>query len=247
MDDTKLKYCRFCAEQKNGEELLDLNDYSYIYKELEEKLALFSVKCVDLSPHNNLPKTICFVCNTSLNNAYEFFNKVQHSQNVLGAVFYDETNVKHEVPIDSHYYDESKANVKAEFGSGTNHLDDPESELSSLENEVEVPIAEDDAELVVTYSGIPMFEKDAKVATPWESSVCKDPSWSSYPWLCKFCQVCTQFGTLQPAFTDINLLREHSENVHDLCCAFKCTDCSEQFDDFESFVEHARNHRTALR
>lgn len=238
MDDVKLKYCRFCAEQKNDVDLLDLEVYSYIYKELEEKLAFFSFNCVDLSPSCTLPRTICFLCNTSLNNAYEFFTKVKRSQNVLNDVFFKQYDVKLESPTESSFYDDSKVNIKAETIYEASQNDDSDSEVSNHEYAIEKPSSEGEQEFLVTYSGIPIFENDVKASSSWPHNVEVDQSWSGYPWHCKVCP---------ETFADIGLLREHSKSSHGLCCAFKCADCSEKFDDFEGFVHHARGHRISLR
>lgn len=42
-------------------------------------------------------------------------------------------------------------------------------------------------------------------------------------------------------------LRAHSKDSHNICYGFKCVDCEDDFNTFNSFIEHVRRHRTNLR
>ncbi|KAM3955780.1 zinc finger Y-chromosomal protein 1-like [Aphomia sociella] len=64
-----------------------------------------------------------------------------------------------------------------------------------------------------------------------------DVSWINYECYCKFCGL---------NCSDMVALREHCKEVHNSCCGFRCSDCQIEIEEFDMFVEHAREHVSEL-
>lgn len=138
MDDTKNTYCRLCAESKPHSQLNNLQYDEETYNKIVKSLARFDIE-VNLNV-NILPRTVCFVCIKSLEQAFDFVTAVEQAQITImdfvlvqpikrdesdlgeGNVFYeppcvdveDDINVKHEVDEDPGEYNECGFSTKCE-------------------------------------------------------------------------------------------------------------------------------------
>ncbi|XP_045508318.1 zinc finger protein 506-like [Colias croceus] len=224
-------YCRFCAEQKNSDKMLNLNEESKS-KEVHKKLSFLNAIYVDLINNNGLPKTICFICYDALDKAYEFLNTVMRSQNVLSSLF----NREEYVSEDDRAYDDLLEEVKTENYLEQNMLDikkidvkkEPKDELNDDLNVQDIFDA--------AIRNIPEMTIYANEESNLKKSVSK---WSNYPWTCAYCNI---------EFLDITTLRLHSRVTHGRCNAFTCVYCKNyDCSNFDLFINHVRKHKRKLR
>lgn len=87
MDSNKNAYCRFCAEPKSSDKLLNLQTDGNKHGEVTYKLTFLNANYVNVSNQDSLPKTICFVCYDLLNKSYNFLNGVKRAQGILTSIF----------------------------------------------------------------------------------------------------------------------------------------------------------------
>jgi hypothetical protein len=249
-------HCRFCAELKSSDELLDLTLHGETYLEFIKILQFLKVDFVDLSWTDELPKTTCEPCSTAFNDAFFFFKKVQQSQAFLKAYY--------GVPIMKPAENETKeaiveANVnpsQSQPKDAYSFQADVEDGMSSLQENYSVPIVEmrcddsasssDSEPKKRTYKARP--KKKRKQSTVYRKPRVRKPaekkarvmkgSWNLYKWICIHCNV--KCDTMYE-------LRTHSKDSHNICYGFKCVDCEDDFNTFNSFIEHVRRHRLNLR
>ncbi|CAH2988196.1 unnamed protein product [Chilo suppressalis] len=87
MENIENTYCRFCAEPKGADKVLNLQNDGEKCNDIILKLAFVNALYVNVNDDSLLPKTVCFVCYDSLNKAYEFLDRVKRSQDVLFSLF----------------------------------------------------------------------------------------------------------------------------------------------------------------
>lgn len=78
----KLFHCRFCSEEKQYHDLLDLSKDEETMEEILKATIALKIDYLNLKDRF-LPKTLCERCYTSFIRAQKFLNKVKHSQDVL--------------------------------------------------------------------------------------------------------------------------------------------------------------------
>lgn len=258
-------FCRFCAERKRPEKLVDLERDLTKMDETVLKLGYLKNSPVDLSNENSLPKTVCFVCWESLNKAYEFFNKLAQAQTILADLYHKNTALKYDYSddentgFDDNYPDtrtvESNILMKNETQS-IQHSSPPvpSVKLELKEESLDCSRTDEPAGNSETYEqslnvqaildaamGELPFTADLTLYAKEVPLVRKKgiKHWKDYQWFCWDCN--TEFLTME-------LLRIHSKEVHKTCATFTCIDCRDFTNgNFESFVGHVRKHRKNLR
>ncbi|XP_059062480.1 gastrula zinc finger protein XlCGF58.1-like [Achroia grisella] len=198
-------YCRFCAENTNPPQYIDLASDSRTKTDVMTKLAFFNINIIDFSD-KTLPEAVCLKCYDVFRSCYEFFVKIKDSQVVLSNQYKLLKNenvpsscVKNESgDLDECKTEEIYANYDINTGINTECLND--------------------------------FVFDTETAK-------RDVSWTSYMFPCKFCD---------EECIDMMGLRDHCKELHSSCSGFRCADCHIGFNDFISFVDHAREHRKEL-
>lgn len=185
-------YCRFCAELRSSEKLLNLQTDAIKQNEIVAKLALLNAIIIDISNRDSLPKTICFVCYDSLNKAYDFFEGVKRAQRVLSTLFTENERSKYEESDDEIYNDSLCSDVDEVPVKDEEKVSDDlvkqepkeEKELDEYSNTFNV----DDilgAALCSAYpSNLTIYAKEVT------DVVKKDGlTWAEYPWVCAFCSI----------------------------------------------------------
>ncbi|KAM3955774.1 LOW QUALITY PROTEIN: uncharacterized protein ACR2FA_010290 [Aphomia sociella] len=265
MENEEKTYCRFCAEPKTLNKLLNFQADSDKRNEINCKLTFLNALYVEVQSDNILPKTVCFVCYDLLNKAYEFLNRVKKAQDVLSDLLIKKDNcdsadddtmtifgdypspdtveddvvVKREESLLVPYkiiYDPHVYDVKSE----------PKEELSDSSSNHDAGRNEE------------KFDETLDVNDIIEAAICNAPSnleiyekdlsdlskseiktWKDYPWMCSLCNI---------EFLDLDMLRLHARAVHSKCSVFMCIDCRvARKDNFASFIKHVRKHRKSLR
>ncbi|CAG9133627.1 unnamed protein product [Plutella xylostella] len=87
MENYDKMYCRLCAECKGPDKLLDLDKDREKCVEINKKLEHLNAVSVNVSNHDMLPKTVCYVCWDSLNKATEFLDRLLKAQSILSKLF----------------------------------------------------------------------------------------------------------------------------------------------------------------
>lgn len=98
----KLFHCRFCSEEKQYHDLLDLSKDEEIMEEMIQASINLKIDYLNLEDRF-LPKTVCECCYTSFIKAHEFFTRLRHSQEVLKSKYslnYVEFKVENEIVED---------------------------------------------------------------------------------------------------------------------------------------------------
>lgn len=247
-------YCRFCAEPKSPDKLLNLQNDEKKYDEILSKLTFVNAVYVNVTTSDMLPKTVCLICYDNLNKAYEFLDSVKKAQDVLTSIFTAVDKSKCDLS------DDERINVYDDF------LDNDESPAIKLEEKSEETVGDGKVEVKCELKEEPDLEEHpnyddtlnvqdildaAMCTTPFTSNVtiyAKEISdlskkvvknWKDYPWMCSFCNI---------EFLNIDMLRSHCKVVHGKCSAFMCIDCKVgRNEDFARFIKHVRKHRKALR
>lgn len=248
-------YCRFCAEQKSAEKMLNLLSDEKKLDEIVVKLNCLNAIYVELSNRDTLPKTICFVCYDSLNVAYNFLDRVMKAQEVLSNIF--TVNEKNDFSDDDRMigFDEMLntdaedtntikqeiTEVKKQPESCLEVKKEPKDEIVEMETSqdsqcdqtVNVQYILDAAMCNVPLDGT-LYAKEVKKGSKRSVS-----TWKEYPWLCAHCNI---------EFLDIVTLRLHSKMTHGKCNAYVCIDCDKYSGgDFDFFIKHVKLHRKRLR
>ncbi|KAI5643729.1 zinc-finger associated domain (zf-AD) domain-containing protein [Phthorimaea operculella] len=228
--------CRFCAQDKNPEELTDLSADKESLKLVTSILEFFKINFVHL---NNavLPKTMCQDCYDQITTSYTFFQRVREKQVILNMIYcvkeeLEERDIKVKVErIDSDSSDEDYE-PKPSTNTGTRMEVTP-----SISSYYPAKSATNKPKAKKTKS-VPVKKEKIK-REPDEGN--GSETWSSYTWCCKYC------GVICDSMED---LRSHGVLLHKKCYAFKCADCNVNillFNTFNSFIEHVRTHRYSLR
>ncbi|XP_028164768.1 gastrula zinc finger protein XlCGF26.1-like [Ostrinia furnacalis] len=258
MENVKNTYCRFCAELKSTDKVLNLQLDDRKCDEIHLKLAFLNALYVNVNSDNILPKTVCFVCYDSLNKAYEFLDKVRRSQDVLSSLFSGNEGFKYGTSDDDKAtgFDDFLANDDSDheykigcgISGGVNVKIEPfEFSESNMGEDMKQPGSpsqenfntdslnvQDIIDAAMSTSNITLYEKDVSEVS---KKVVK--TWKDYPWLCAYCNI---------EFLDMDTLRSHAKVVHGKCSAFMCVDCKVvKKDNFTSFIKHVRKHRKSLR
>lgn len=222
-------YCRFCAEQKNSEKMLNLREENKL-DEIHNKLSFLNAVYVDILK-DNLPKTICFVCYESLNKAHEFLNNVMKAQSVLDDIFLPNKDVEL-------YYSDDDKNFSIDTVEHEVKLEDS-NELDTINVK---PEPKDDTDLNVKdfFEAAIQNIPEINIYTTEDANVKKTlTKWKHYPWTCAYCNI---------EFLDIETLRLHSRITHGRCNAFACVYCKNfECSSFEQFITHVRKHKKKLR
>lgn len=99
----KLFHCRFCSEEKQYRDLLDLSQDEETMEEMINATVDLKIDYLNLKDRF-LPKTVCEKCYSSFIKAHKFFNKVKCSQDILKSKYnlnYVDIKEENEV-IDDH-------------------------------------------------------------------------------------------------------------------------------------------------
>lgn len=242
-------YCRFCAEPKSSEKLLNLQNDGLKHDEIISKLSFLNAIYVNISNSDALPKTVCFICYESLNKAYEFLESVKRAQDILTNLIISADDVKYEPSdderlsvLDELIADNDSNDVKTENlkpPSEPTNISvevkyEPKEEIDSIPNTLDVHDIIDAALDVPLSPAVTIY---AKELTDIDKRIVR--SWGHYPWICCYCNI---------EFINIDMLRSHAKVVHFKCSAFFCIDCKTAVKvDFMSFIKHVRKHRKSLR
>lgn len=193
MNSTDNLYCRFCAEPRSSEKMLNLQTDVRKQDEIVAKLTLLNAMFIDISNRDSLPKTICFVCYDSLNKAYDFFEGVKRAQSVLTTIFTQKDHSKN--ASDDETYDDflcpgavEDVPVKIEITPESEDVKQEPKEEKELDD-YGISLNVDDilgAALCNTFtSNLTIYAKEvANVSEVAKKSVL---SWTDYPWICAFC------------------------------------------------------------
>ncbi|XP_045782431.1 gastrula zinc finger protein XlCGF26.1-like [Maniola jurtina] len=250
MEKSKNVHCRFCAEPKSSDKMLDISNDEFKHEEISKKLNFLNAIYVNVNKDNILPKTICFVCYEALNKAYDFLDKVKRAQTILYNIYPlededcvsdDDRPAGFDEPSNT---DAASDIIKLEVQLDKNEINkdllvknEPKDEIDSQESQMydQTLNVQDilDAALCNSYPEVTLYAKEV-------NSKKKSISlWKEYPWICSHCDI---------EFLDIVTLRLHSKLTHGKCSAFVCIDCNNLGnDDFEPFIKHVKIHRKKLR
>lgn len=252
-------YCRFCAEPKSSEKLLNLQDDTKKQDEIVSKLAFVNAVYVNVTSSDMLPKTVCLICYDNLNKAYDFLDSVKRAQDVLNNIFTVTDESKCDLSDDDRLTvfddflcnDDSSA-MKTEDGKPNKFTDEAQIDVRvEVKREMKEEPDLDDQ---------PSYDDTINVQDILDAAMCNAPytsnvtiyakeipdlskkdvkTWKDYPWICGYCNI---------EFLNIDMLRSHCKVVHGKCSAFMCIDCKVgRNEDFASFVKHVRKHRKSLR
>ncbi|XP_052742795.1 gastrula zinc finger protein XlCGF26.1-like [Bicyclus anynana] len=256
LEKAKAEHCRFCAEPKSSQKMLDILSNEK-YEEVTKKLEFLNYSIyVNLHKDKTLPKTVCFVCYDSLNKAYDFLDKVKRAQTILhsiyplvddnspsddGRVGFDETSdiesaansIKLEEPADNNLNLEIDLNIEEVKTEPKDEIDVSQ-ESDCYEQNFNVQDILNAAMCKVPYPEATLYAKE--VVNTGKKSI---SSWKDYPWICSHCDI---------EFLDVGTLRLHTKLTHSKCSAFVCIDCdSLGSKDFNGFIKHVKIHRKKLR
>lgn len=249
MENIEISYCRFCAESKSTDKLLNLQTDCQKHEEVLLKLAFLNAVYVDVSDKNSLPKTACLICYESLNKAYEFLQSVKQAQDVLIGLFSTSEDNKCDLSDDDQNsaFDDflslnESVDIKLETIAQENEslVDSVEVKVEPKEEVETINPTLDVHEIIGAALQVP-FDPEMTIYAKDVSDVGTKAikSWSQYPWICSHCNI---------EFINIDMLRSHSKLVHGRCSALFCVDCKiGRKDDFMAFVKHVRKHRKCLR
>ncbi|XP_026332003.1 uncharacterized protein LOC113239299 [Hyposmocoma kahamanoa] len=115
-------YCRFCAEIKPFDDLLDLEENPQDIKDCIERVNLLKIDFVNILSCK-LPKVICEPCYNDLYDASLFISKVKEAQIIIN----DLIDTKSEIESQEHKFDIGEAQ------SGTGNIEDPDIEKNYIE------------------------------------------------------------------------------------------------------------------
>ncbi|KAJ2938213.1 hypothetical protein O0L34_g18556 [Tuta absoluta] len=230
--------CRFCAQDKNPEELTDLSADKETMKLVMSILEFFKISYVNL---NNavLPKTMCQDCYDQITSSYTFYQKVREKQVILNMIYC----VKEEC-------EQRDVKIKIERIDSESSDEDYEPKPSTDTGNCYMEVTPNISSYYPPNQGkAKSNSKSTKsISVKKETKIKRDPdarksneTWSSYTWCCKYC------GVICDSMED---LRSHGVLLHKKCYAFKCADCNVNvllFNTFNSFIEHVRTHRDSLR
>lgn len=255
MESVDNTYCRFCAEPKNPNKVLNLQSDGEKCDEILLKLAFVNALYVDVNNDNILPKTVCFVCYDSLNKAYEFLRRVKESQAVLSSLFTpnegfkcyasdDDRNESFDDIFLNNDTDDCNTDVKQEVPSKTNlpqHNTDIYPELDIKDepkDEIQDPsmllqsVLTTDTTNIENYNTDSLNVQDIIDAAMSNSSLssniklfAKDISELSKKVVTTWKDYPWVCGFCNIEFIDVDMLRSHSKVVHGKCSAFMCVDC----------------------
>lgn len=222
MNSIENSYCRLCAELKPMKKLINLHIEEKKRQEITEKLD--QLNAGTNFDEDILPQTVCFVCLTALDRAFDFVMGIRQAQGALNSLLLIQ-DIKKEVDTfsndgDSTYEvnDEIKdesISVKVEIG-GDKHTEQSSSkkvlkQIKTVSKNFSV-------------DNIPLSQLKL--------------TWKDYDWTCAICG--TQFPT-------IDELVSHSIAYHKCCNAFRCTDCNIRKLRLQGFLKHVKQHRKYLR
>ncbi|KPJ10603.1 Zinc finger protein 254 [Papilio machaon] len=270
-------HCRFCAETKASNKLINLVKDREKYEEILHKLTVLNAVYVDFSNNNNslLPKTICLVCYESLNKAIDFLEKVKRSQEVLINLFITNDCTKTDLSDDDRMgFDdyglpesvgETSPLIKEEVSYPENakvvlNLDNITYNVLEVKEELKVEETDKAPENVSESPSNVEFDNTLNVQDLLGATICNVPYESDVTIYAK--EVTDTRKRIVPLwkdypwicahcnmeFLDLPALRSHSKIAHGKCNAFVCFDCKSYVkSDFESFLKHVRRHRRRLR
>ncbi|KAI5642075.1 zinc-finger double domain-containing protein [Phthorimaea operculella] len=114
---SNMRHCRFCAQQKEYEELRDLNVDKPTWKLYLTILEFFKIDFIALS-NCDIPKTTCETCYKTMLLSYEFFQNVRVSQIVLSELYVvKKENAEHNyVDKNENYEDNGLLEIASEAG-----------------------------------------------------------------------------------------------------------------------------------
>ncbi|XP_026742147.1 gastrula zinc finger protein XlCGF57.1-like [Trichoplusia ni] len=227
MSDVENIYCRLCAELKPNNKLIDLKTDDEKSQEIVTKLTRLHIELND----NMFPKTVCLMCVTSLQSAYEFVTTVEQAQTVLNDLILVRQIKK-------------EKNVSDDENDVTEVPDD------TCQDYLVVKVESKPAEPKPTESSSKAVEKGPKkgpqVYRKRNLSPTIEPvpvndvklSWKDYSWMCSYCDT---------LFPNVDELKTHSMEFHNACNAFRCTDCRRRKLRLDSFLIHVCRHRKHLK
>lgn len=220
-------HCRLCAELKPNNKLVDLESEQEKRNEIVKKLKRLNARTLSLFNDEVLPKTVCFVCITSLDRAFEFIENVDHAQELLSNILARRVKKEELSESDSDAGD-------AYFASSV---------VDVVQNlSIKLEVDEEQKPVLSTQQENGRRKKRAKTtkcigldSLPLSQLKL---TWKDYMWTCSYCE--TQFGTAEE-------LKAHSMQYHKCCNAFKCTDCNIRKLKLDNFILHVKRHKKYLK
>lgn len=256
-------YCRFCAEPKSVNKLLNLEKDCNKRNEVVLKLSFLNADYIDICSTDSLPKTVCVICFDYLNKTYDFLIRVKKSQDVLATIFCGNDSSKYDLSDDDGgaFEDFLGSDTVPEHASDIKQEDTPsDSRNTGHDQEIKLEPKEELCETTGLQTTSEIFEQglnvqdllgaalnrsfspNVQIVADYDNEIrdCKISSWKQFSWLCSFCNT---------EFPDVDLLRAHAKTSHGKCSAFSCTDCSESLrkDDFNWYIKHIRKHKKILK
>ncbi|XP_063391716.1 gastrula zinc finger protein XlCGF26.1-like [Cydia fagiglandana] len=217
-------HCRLCAELKPLDKLIDLQSEADKWIEIVKKLKRLNARTLGLFTDEVLPKTVCFVCVSSLDRAFEFILNVEHAQEMLNTILV--RNVKKEELSDDSDREEAFLEEQAE----------------TIANSIKVKleILESESVALSAHQGEPKKKKKTTKCRSLDSLPLSQLklTWKDYSWTCSYCE--TQYKSAEE-------LKTHSMQYHHCCNAFKCGDCNLKKQKLDSFLVHVKRHRRNLK
>ncbi|XP_072937395.1 uncharacterized protein [Epargyreus clarus] len=223
---SQLFYCRFCAQQKPLNELIDFTTNTETREVILEKMTSCNISCVDFS-NKNLSETVCASCLSTLDVLSEFVNKVKSSQVILS-------------DLSKIYKSEYDMISMPDYGDNYCEFDDEntsqkeENLASNLKLDVEVSVESVES----NFCGNSVDFNSTILESIANVEIVKNISWSSYPWSCAHCNM---------SLDSMAAVRHHSRKIHGVCNGFQCADCGSVQTEFKSFVDHVLEHRDGLK
>lgn len=200
MNSTENLYCRFCAEPRSSEKLINLQSDVRKQDEIVAKLTRLNAMFIDISNRDSLPKTICFVCYDSLNKAYDFLEGVKRAQHVLYTLFTQNEHNKCNLSDDEIYDEFLGADAIEDIPV---KIEEKPTPTVPTEERLEVKQEPKEEKEVDEYTsslnvdeilGAALYSSNMTIYAKEVVHVTdvgkKDVlSWADYPWVCAFCSI----------------------------------------------------------
>ncbi|KAL4710356.1 hypothetical protein ACJJTC_003753 [Scirpophaga incertulas] len=274
MENISNTYCRFCAELKGADKVLNLDNDGEKCNEISDKLAFVNALYVNVNTDSLLPKTVCFICYDSLNKAYEFLDRVKTAQKILSNIFTVNDKLKHRVSEDEPPadYDDFVINNCSEDPENIITVKSESPSKDSLRNSgqvmLDLEIKSEPKEEIADANIFEVLSKDGSAGSNYPENLnvqailqaaisnspqnitlyAKDLSDISKKHIRTWKEYPWVCAFCSIEFLDMDMLRSHSKVVHGRCSAFMCIDCKDiKKHSFTSFVKHVRKHRKCLR
>lgn len=220
MYNTENIYCCLCAELMSHKKLLNLNTDEEKCREIVNKLSRFNIE-MNLN-ESFLPKTACFVCINSLEYAFDFITAVERAQKTLNNIILQKIKTEDKSDEENIVFEPPDHDFRIKVEPNTQSSI---SKIISLKNSKKITEKK---------------KKQYKICNSLDALPLSQLklTWKEYSWMCSYCE--TQFP-------NIDELRNHSMQYHNVCNPYRCIDCNVRRFHLDRFLIHVKRHRKYLK